>query len=879
MANKDLRVGLKNLAAQQLPEFVRAEYPTFVAFVEAYYEFLDNQSVDLRNVRDIDETLEEYIKYFKAELAHNYPVVSTDSSTERFLLKHIKDQYLAKGSEASYKLLFRLLYGKDVFIDYPGRQMLRVSDGRWTQDVSIFVKVSQGDPYKMIGKTANIQTGKKIYNTSVVSDVSAGAGVTANVQNVIAVSGFPDIYEIFLDRNFYGQIEPFNTVKYGSEFQATILPCTAKIKINDPGKNFRPGMVFELSTGDGSPFWFKVSTVNETGGLKTIDTIRFGLFYNTNFSVTVLPQSAVSTKKKKSTVVSDLTYTVNSNGKIVAAELLTGGSNYTLPPVVVITGDGTGAAGHAVIENGSVKEIIMDDFGAGYTYVFMRLDNDPLDLSGSGASGKAIIGSDYDYNVKDKTYGFTESGYVNYGDYWDTSEHGRGAAVSCTMKCTGYTLTEQGNGYQVNDTVKLTHSTSGFDDIIFKVASVTSGHITSLTIEDSGSHSALLPYSASGYLLTNVSSSGSGAKLIPTFSIENLTVTNGGTGYNVNSPIIDINIPINSNGESIGGEQAKATLSVTNNSISGATVTEQGSGYIQVPLIKIYGSYGYANGAYVGTIARQFFINAADTLGADPANLNVSLEAVAKYPGYYRTNDGFLDDSMMIQDSYYFQAFAYVLKIDEQLEKYASVVRSMLHPSGMALFGEYSINNKIDLAIGLTSLVKSLGVTLYDTVDASDSYELDENGNVIRGSIFSFYKDLSTTYSNFTDSTKYFFVKSLTDSSSTTEIFYQTFTKAVGFTGQAETIFMTDLVAKNFGKSLQDTTQLTENFTKLLVTKYVLDFQPITDLHAIDFTLNTIDDPMSGVYPEEGYVTYEPYDNGAYASEHYANERPSTFSS
>lgn len=879
MANNDLRVGLKNLAAQQLPEFVRAEYPTFVAFVEAYYEFLDNQSVDLRSVRDIDDTLEEYIKYFKAELAHNYPVVSTDSSTERFLLKHIKDQYLAKGSEASYKLLFRLLYGKDVFIDYPGRQMLRVSDGRWTQDVSIFVKVSQGDPFKMIGKIANIQTGKKIYNTNVVKDTNSGAGVTASVQNVLAVPGYPDIFEIFLDRNFYGQIEPFNTVKYGSEFQATILPCTAKVKINDPGKNFRPGMVFELSTGDGTPFWFKVSTVNETGGLKTIDTIRFGLFYNTNFAVTVLPQSAVSTKKKKTTVVSDLTYTVTSNGKIVAGEVLSGGNNYTLPPEIVITGDGTGALAHAVIENGSLKEIVMDDFGEAYSYVFMRVENNPLDFSGSGATVKGIIGADYDYNFKDKTSGFTESGYVNFGDYWDVSEHGRGAAASCTMVCTGYDITTVGNGYAVDDLIKLTHSTSGFDDIVFKVLSVTDGHITSLSIEDGGSHTALVPYTTSGYSLTNVSSSGSGAKLIPTFSVATVNITNGGTGYNVDSPIIDINIPINSSGQSIDGVKAKGTLSVTNNVVTGVTLTDQGAGYIQVPMIKIYGSYGYANGAYVGTIARQFFINAADTLGNDPANLNVSLEAVAKYPGYYRTNDGFLDDSMMIQDSYYFQAFAYVLKIDEQLEKYASVVRSMLHPSGMALFGEYSINNKINLSIGLTSLVKSLGVTLYDMVEASDSYELDENGNVIRGSIFSFYKDLSTTYTDFTDSTKYFFVKSVADSYSTSEIFFKRFTKAIGFTGQAETVFPIDLVVKNFSKKLEDTTQLTEEFRKLLFTKTLLDFQPITDLHAIDFTLNTIVDPMSGVYPEEGYVTYEPYEDGAYAAEHYSNERPSTFSS
>ena len=710
MANSIPRVALKNLAAQQLPEFVRSEYPTFVSFVEAYYEFLDNQGVDLRQVRDIDETLEDYIKFFKAELAHNYPVVSTDTNTERFLLKHIKEQYLAKGSEASYKLLFRLLYGKDVFIDYPGRQMLRVSDGRWTQDVSIFVQVAQGDPTRLIGKTISIQTGKKIYNTSVVSGVDAFAGVTASVQNAVVVNETLGVWELFLDRNFYGDISPNNTVKYGSEFQATILPNTAKIKINDPGRNFRPGMVFQLNTGEGTPFWFKVATVDENGGLKTIDTIKFGLFYNTSFSVTVLPGSAVTSKKKRTTAVSDLTYTVSSNGKVVDYQILNGGMNYQIAPLVEITGNGTGAAAHTIIQNGSITEIVIDNFGEGYTgEVYAQITNAPGDVLGNGGSIKPVIGADYDYKFNDKTEGFTESGYVNYGDYW---------------------------------------------------------------------------------------------------------------------------------------------------------------------------SYAYSDGSYVGTIARQFFINAQDTQGNNPAILNVSLDAVSKYPGYYKTNDGFLDDSMMIQDSYYFQAFAYVLKIDEQLQAYASVVRSMLHPSGMAMFGEYSINNKIALGVALTSLVKSLGVTLYDSVLADDSYELDSNGNVIRGTIFKAYKYLETSYTNaFEDTLKYAFIKSLEDSYSTTEVFTKVFTKGLGLTGQAESVFTSDTATKYFGKSVADTTSLVELFAKLLTTKSFTDFAPIGDQHAVEFTLNTINDPTSGVYPESGFITLEPYDTGSYQYEHYANERPSTFSS
>ena len=131
------RPKLSSIVASQFPEFVREDYDKFIRFIEAYYEYLDTQSnVDAYQIRDIDSTLDSFIKYFKNELAVNVPYSVIN---ERFLLTHIKEQYLAKGSESSFKLLFRLLFDKEVEVEYPSKQMLRASDGRWTQDVSIFV--------------------------------------------------------------------------------------------------------------------------------------------------------------------------------------------------------------------------------------------------------------------------------------------------------------------------------------------------------------------------------------------------------------------------------------------------------------------------------------------------------------------------------------------------------------------------------------------------------------------------------------------------------------------------------------------------------------------------------------------------------------------
>ncbi len=1070
MYTNNTRVQLKDIVASQLPEFIRAQYPTFVSFVEAYYEWLGNNSVDLTQIRDIDTTLDEFIKYFKAELAQNYPV-SSSYETERYLLKHVRDQYLAKGSEASYKLLFRLLFSKDVYMDYPGKQMLRVSDGRWQQDISLFVRVDVGDPFELIGKIVDIQTSRKIYRSTPVEGYEFSGSITkltANIENVLQVSG--NVYELFLNRNFYGEIIAGDVVKYGSDFQGQILPCASKLKIANKGKGFKPGMVFQVASGDGSPIWFKVLTTEPytkpngekvDGGLKTIDLIKFGLGYSTDFSLTILPSSAVSTQKKVSQTSVAITYSVKNN-TIAGVNLLSGGSGYIEVPDVIIGGAlGSGATAHAVLTDGVVTQIIIDTPGEGYenpSVVIVPQDGDP----GSGAEGEIVLGSIYNYSYSDQTNGFTENGYLSAGDYWDLTSRGNGGLLTITLFATTPIIKTRGTGYVVGDVVSIY-------GIAYEVMSVNGfGGITSLQVSSTPTFTTITEYNENGVFVTG--GTGTGAKISPTYGIDDIVVANGGANYNYNLPVLDLDVPTDGDGIPTGSTSAKAKLSIANGQISDVTLlgsvdqtsvltggsgynknpiayfktadgdnsgkgakgiaqitngvvtgitlvnsgnsyqdlpeivigdeftastliltddqffndgkvytalndgitgetapthtvntvnagffltnfpytiatlgttdwnqvagTEDveyevgdqiiavgagsgtgtatttvvlngqvkfrysgvqataqvdslkygGEGYIHFPSYRIQGAGGYSDGAYVGTVDRQFFIDAKDTISADAALINVTLGAVARYPGYYKTNDGFLDDSMFIQDSYYYQAFAYVLKIDEQLESYASVVRTMLHPSGMAMFGEYSINNKINLNVAITSLVKSLGISLFDIVDVNDTYKTDAQGNVVTGMYYSFSKDLSTTYEDIQDAiTSKFFVKGASEEFvQLNEVqFYKTFTKAIGFTGQAETVFMVDPasgITRVFSKTLEHTTSLQETYLRKYFFKTSQDFQTVSDYHQLLYTLNTIDDGIFNWDTESGYVVLNPYDEGSYQAEHYSNERNATFS-
>jgi hypothetical protein len=150
----DLRNSL--LVKGQVPEFVREDHPLFVSFLEAYYEFLETKqgtqnndliakSKQLRNVADVDLSIDDFEDQFFNTFASLLPRdVVLDKST---MIKNLLPLYLAKGSEKSFKLLFRMLFGQELEVKFPGNNVLRASDGKWLRENTIRILTDVYTPY------------------------------------------------------------------------------------------------------------------------------------------------------------------------------------------------------------------------------------------------------------------------------------------------------------------------------------------------------------------------------------------------------------------------------------------------------------------------------------------------------------------------------------------------------------------------------------------------------------------------------------------------------------------------------------------------------------------------------------------------------------
>lgn len=162
MSSVDLKTSI--LVNRQVPEFVRDEYPTFVTFLEAYYQFLEGSantgisannlvstSKTLRDIRDIDLSLSAFETNFYNTYASLIPLEV--QANKALLFKHLVPLYKAKGSDASFKLLFQLLFGVDIDLVLPKNNVLKASSSKWQIDNKLRINQDVASVYVGDGVT------------------------------------------------------------------------------------------------------------------------------------------------------------------------------------------------------------------------------------------------------------------------------------------------------------------------------------------------------------------------------------------------------------------------------------------------------------------------------------------------------------------------------------------------------------------------------------------------------------------------------------------------------------------------------------------------------------------------------------------------------
>lgn len=654
----DLKTSI--LINRQLPEFVRDEYHLFVSFLEAYYEFLDNQNQvygegkDLKYLTDVDFSLEQ----FEAQFFDSFlPFIPNDTALNKeALIKNILPLYLSKGSEKSYKLLFRLLFNDDATIESPGKNILIASDGRWYSDDVLRAETAVYSEYVSDGE-------KTTYYLPYIFEEDA---FTVYVDNVLVTN--------------YSFRREYRKIIFNS---APAENSIVKIVYN----NFNISIIENRKiTGVNSGAY----SIVESTGLRNISGLSFfQLFLNKQKVFGNFINGELLTTN---VIVDGITIplTLQAYSDISNITVTFGGASYNVGDPVIIRGSSTQRAVATVnsVTSGVIEEIQVIDGGTGfrqndeviangYSNSFFTAIISSVDTTGeftqNTLSFNIDVISDYaNVNISNSNYGFPKSGTENVN-------------TVISQALSSNTINNIGIITSVNVTLSKLSTTLSPEfialtqNVVGDVRIADLGVIGRVNVLSGGTNYQV------GEVITFTNTpdsfSGQGANAVVSGvsangSITKVRVIDGGLGYEREfPPIVGVS--------SANGTNATFNVSIMGRSTLTSVVSDIPAGRILSIKILESGSGYRINPGIDLTLSGD---------GTAKAFANIS-NSVTSLPGKWKGPNGVISsDEIKLQGRDYYINYAYVINSQTSFNRYKSLLKNLIHPAGLINYAKYKIN-------------------------------------------------------------------------------------------------------------------------------------------------------------------------------------------
>jgi len=394
----DERISVK--VEGQLPAFVKQDHATFVAFLEAYYEYMEQEGKpyeivgNLNNYANLDKTTDDFLQYFKKQFGEDVPEAIFANANKPFVLKHLRDFYRSKGSQKSFEFLFRLLYKEEIELYLPSVDMLRASDGRYTkEEILRSVDTSGTDAiFDLVGKTITGGT----------------SGATAIVETILKEYIGSIIVSTIYVSNVVGTFAINETITDGT-ITTTLNGMVTDYTITNAGNGHTVGSTVPISGTGGASVTIDSLTA---GSITTMTIAAAGTGYAVGDKLTINNSGKQNINGRTASV---LVKTVGGSGQITALTLENGGSGYIAVPTV---SGGTGSGANITLSGtgiGGIKTLKITNNGFGYTTA------PTLNFSSLGdgtATATTTIGAyEGDFNI-----GFTtDDGFLSSAKYLQDS--------------------------------------------------------------------------------------------------------------------------------------------------------------------------------------------------------------------------------------------------------------------------------------------------------------------------------------------------------------------------------------------------------------------------------------------------------------------------
>lgn len=250
-----------------IPRQLINDSEALIEFLKEYYRYLNQDggpSQIINNIianRDLDAAVDSFVALIRKELGQ--AMVNDIVADKINLYKHITQFYNSRGSLDSFRILFRLLFNTEIDISLPKEKILVASDGRWVQQTSFFIEVTEGDVFALYAQIINL--------TNPYTD-----GVTTVEIERIRQVNESNVYEIYIRKSVVlSQISVGDIVNYLG-VTGTVISSLNDYEIIYGGSGFKVGQYVDIvDPSVDLPAKIKVTRVSNTGAITKLEFIRF----------------------------------------------------------------------------------------------------------------------------------------------------------------------------------------------------------------------------------------------------------------------------------------------------------------------------------------------------------------------------------------------------------------------------------------------------------------------------------------------------------------------------------------------------------------------------------------------------------------------------
>lgn len=759
------------LIPSQLPAFIREEpaYANFVLFLKSYYEWMEqegqvnNISKKLLDYNDIDKTTQEFVDYFYEEFLSYFPKNIVADKVK--IAKVARELYNSKGTEDSYRFLFKVLFDTDTSFFYTKDSVLKASAGKWYIAKSLRLATTDA-------RFLNINN-LKLFGETTKSIATVENAIYSGNKVEIFLS---DVQRLFQSGEFVHVIDSNNqdVLFDGELLRAKVVGQINQVNISPQSRGlfYRPGDPVIVHGGLNSNTGYGASAiVNSTtaGSIQRIQVTSGGYGYrnnpNTFISITGAPGAIA--------VVSTLNPAANSIANVSFIPTDTIGLKHT-----VQIGDASNLIDYNFVANTSanwstklydafsftsfttypLSSISVQNGGGGITQLpdvvatsTYETDSDSQpNLKSLGILAPIqILDGGTDYTVNDKIILTGGRGYGAEAKVTAVDPFGKITAVSYVHPISNPYLPLGGLGY-------------------------TNDSLPSITID-------ALDIAAEGAQLYIPGILGTGATFAPQVdrigSITSIKITDPGEDY-ISAPTVTLKVQdmiVNNFASSVlpqkgdivyqGSDLANSTYRSTFDSLT--LFVPNGEPLNQLYNLRVYDydplpTYGQPLKIISGntvlsmtlsneysTINDRYNSDGVLTYGDGTAKASATfLGGLIVSSGEYLDSTGHPDSFGVLQSSVY-NNYTYEITLQKEIEKYRKVLLELLHPTGMKVIGRYAMNSSNETDFNEENAYNNGRTLAYYTGTSSSYGEISGDFQNPSNNIIRFYNYASANLKNF----------------------------------------------------------------------------------------------------------------------------------